>query len=1037
MSKNIQAIISQSRAFTKIKASKSKNQPKTLQDGHRVSEGLKIHDYNAPEGGKSAQWWSDKKTELERYTKAIFFDKDVQTDPKAFCQYFGFKGIEFGNWTEQDRRLEFLFGAAHAFEVVRKHFMIPPEMIGFNGVLSIAFGARGFGGAAAHYEPFTKTINITKPHDIYGSLFHEWIHAVDNQVGMLNGWGHSGMISATKLNRSTTEKRLDIDKIEAGGITSLAEKVYDIIYYNGTAGKANEEKTPFCIAMTKTDSDYYPQRVEVLARIYEVFMSVLASRLQVKNSMLVKNKYEAQHYPPTNQITSNFDFFNEYLKTCLKCIEAQSVKIAIDIEKLWHPVSQKVDVAEIVDLPKEEKKAAEKVNPPKPTKKPKLSEEEKKRKLKEDFGVEIEEYEINHKQKLTKEDAERLIKIPGYSYVQNEHNREMIAQAVKDMLDRVRAKVKEEKNQEKQDREDEALRLLKKELEEAEAEEEKEKRKPKKELKKVEKIGNIYIGKAVKIATQSEVIEGHYGLMSITKIIPSNDPFTFKPNPDYPASCQTRDYSKVESEQLKVKRFASDFDPSHLVNNSPDATTGSPIVTKDGYVLGGNGRTMVLKNLNKYKWQDYEKYLEENISIFGFDKNIFRTTNDRLVLVRVIDVDLQKCSYYSDRLNSSTKQEFDETQEGISIAKSLSENAFLKIAEAFEAAESDTFAGALAESRTQKAIIEVLRNEKIINANNMSQWLKDNDFTAKGRAIIENVLIGYILPDKSLIEKAKIYTNKLIKVLPTLIKIKQLPKEWSLINEVQEVIKIENKRRSSGQNKSDFLKQDDMFSSGKKEVVAPKVKALWHIMDLGVTSFKNALASYLRTAKNETDDSNMFGGGEKVEALDVLENLTKVKNLQDKKGKGGKAQFIAEFGKSNEAVEKVIWTDNKVEKVAKADNRNIFHLLREFVSRNYTMFGKTNDYAIFFDKLKNALVLERSIKRAKNLVKVKKIADSKGKLYYNHNKFAAGLTLADKQFTSLDDFMNYCSEPETKSLQDNSKKKKSFGSKLLNFLRKW
>lgn len=53
--------------------------------------------------------------------------------------------------------------------------------IAYQGTLAIAFGARGSGNAAAHYEPLRKVINLTKMHGA-GSLAHEWWHGLDDYL---------------------------------------------------------------------------------------------------------------------------------------------------------------------------------------------------------------------------------------------------------------------------------------------------------------------------------------------------------------------------------------------------------------------------------------------------------------------------------------------------------------------------------------------------------------------------------------------------------------------------------------------------------------------------------------------------------------------------------------------------------------------------------------------------------------------------------------------------------------------------------------
>ena len=69
---------------------------------------------------------------------------------------------------------------------------ISDKDIAYQGVLAIAFGARGSGNAVAHYEPLRKVINLTKMHGA-GSLAHEWWHGFDDYLG--TKMGAKGMLS--------------------------------------------------------------------------------------------------------------------------------------------------------------------------------------------------------------------------------------------------------------------------------------------------------------------------------------------------------------------------------------------------------------------------------------------------------------------------------------------------------------------------------------------------------------------------------------------------------------------------------------------------------------------------------------------------------------------------------------------------------------------------------------------------------------------------------------------------------------------------
>ena len=103
--------------------------------------------------------------------------KDV--DAEDFMNTFGFRGVQFGNWTSQTDRQMAVNQAYDAFMDMAKLIGVSPKAMSLNGELGIAFGARGVGGFAAHYERGEVVINLTKTNGA-GSLAHEWWHALDN-----------------------------------------------------------------------------------------------------------------------------------------------------------------------------------------------------------------------------------------------------------------------------------------------------------------------------------------------------------------------------------------------------------------------------------------------------------------------------------------------------------------------------------------------------------------------------------------------------------------------------------------------------------------------------------------------------------------------------------------------------------------------------------------------------------------------------------------------------------------------------------------
>ena len=113
----------------------------------------------------------------ERFGEDYRNGRDVE--PNELINTFGFRGVQFGNWTNQKDRQMAINQAYNAFLDLAKILNVSPKAISLDGELGIAFGARGSGMASAHYEPSEVVINLTKTKGA-GSLAHEWWHALDN-----------------------------------------------------------------------------------------------------------------------------------------------------------------------------------------------------------------------------------------------------------------------------------------------------------------------------------------------------------------------------------------------------------------------------------------------------------------------------------------------------------------------------------------------------------------------------------------------------------------------------------------------------------------------------------------------------------------------------------------------------------------------------------------------------------------------------------------------------------------------------------------
>jgi len=148
---------------------------------------------------------------------------------------FGFRGGEFGNWTNQGDRQQSLNEAYDGLMDLADTLKVPPKALSLNGELEIAFGARGGGSASAHYEPGRVVINLTKTRGA-GSLAHEWAHAVDDYFGRQVTGGLPGKYVSHGVSKAGEARK---EMVDAWGevMKSISDRVAD-----KEANIATEEK---------------------------------------------------------------------------------------------------------------------------------------------------------------------------------------------------------------------------------------------------------------------------------------------------------------------------------------------------------------------------------------------------------------------------------------------------------------------------------------------------------------------------------------------------------------------------------------------------------------------------------------------------------------------------------------------------------------------------------------------------------------------------------------------------------------------------
>lgn len=236
-------------------------------------------------------------------TKLIRLGEDYRAGqnltPEAFASKFPFRGVEFGNWVNQEERVECLNRCADALCDLAKIIGLRAKALTHGQQLALAFGSRGIAKASAHYESGKRVINLTKQNGA-GCLAHEWWHSLDNM--MMHADGNPMLFSVSGCMKLKNK--------------NLMQVAFDL-------NKALEQSA-FAIRSRRVDTykghKYWGDMTELSARAFEAYVFYKLEASDMRNDYLVSFKPMSDYqrpelYPyPTRDEAEKFEpLFDAYI----------------------------------------------------------------------------------------------------------------------------------------------------------------------------------------------------------------------------------------------------------------------------------------------------------------------------------------------------------------------------------------------------------------------------------------------------------------------------------------------------------------------------------------------------------------------------------------------------------------------------------------------------------------------------------------------------------------------------------------------------
>jgi hypothetical protein len=231
-------------------------------------------------------------------------------DSAEFAKSFGFPQVNYGSWANEAEREWHVTSAHEALHDLARVMGIDPKVLGINGRLKMAFGARGTGGQrapAAHYEPGGQVINLTKLSGA-GSLAHEWGHFLDNAI-MLGTVGQVGSKASHLTEHVDTSTRHGTGDRKVQGLArrgvpqEIAQAMTEVM-------RAIKVKPETAAEKQKRIDKVQRQRAEIRARLTPLkqesqSMRRIFSKLPWKEQQAVRQAWMDKNEVKTEVIATN------------------------------------------------------------------------------------------------------------------------------------------------------------------------------------------------------------------------------------------------------------------------------------------------------------------------------------------------------------------------------------------------------------------------------------------------------------------------------------------------------------------------------------------------------------------------------------------------------------------------------------------------------------------------------------------------------------------------------------------------------------
>lgn len=390
-------------------------------------------------------------------------------------------------------------------------------------------------------------------------------------------------------------------------------------------------------------------------------------------------------------------------------------------------------------------------------------------------------------------------------------------------------------------------------------------------------VGN----KRTRTLADGSKLRGHYEIVEADSLTPSHNANDgYKKSEGFPVNeegrtINDRDYENDKQAQLVTDMIAMKYDGQ--------AVDQVPVVTSDGIVVDGNGRTMAGQKAAKNGTDSaYLEALKENAENYGFTAEQIEQSgikHPRLVLVSDEPMKYDTATFA--KFNKNEKKSQGNTQQAVANSKKLSADEIGTIISEIEGSGSlDAFFN---NPTAINSLLKRLIDKGVIGLNEVAGLREGEDkLSAAGKDFVKNLLLGSVFSENTIRmmgADAMLKTKALngIRAVTDNMKLG----DYALMKEIDQAVQLLYEARQGGSGVDAYLRTPAMFGENAADRFDPISQAIALALEGKVEDFRELMMAYNRNAAPYADANQTEMFGERPTKEDFVNEFLKLKNWKD------------------------------------------------------------------------------------------------------------------------------------------------------------